>query len=368
MFTTDLALRFDPAYGKITKRWLENPAEFEKAFARAWFKLTHRDMGPRARYLGAEVPAEVLPWQDPVPAVAHKLTGEREEAELKAKILQSGLSTAELIRAAWASASSFRNSDMRGGANGARVRLAPQNGWAVNDPEELKKVITALEKIATDYNSSNENGMKISVADIIVLGGAAAIEDAAKRAGVTVEVPFTAGRGDADQASTNVASFAPLEPKADAFRNYFVEGLHGKSPTAMLVDKAAQLNLTVPEMTVLLGGMRVLGANAGNVAHGQFTNKLGTLSNDFFVNLLDMNTVWTKSEKEEGVYIGTDRTSNAKKWSATPVDLIFGSNSELRALVEVYAFDESKEKFVNDFVAAWSKVMLLDRFDLKHAN
>lgn len=367
MFATDLALRYDESYGKITKRWLEKPKEFEDAFARAWFKLTHRDMGPRARYLGGDVPKEVLAWQDPVPAATHKLTGEQEESALKAKVLSSGLKTAELVRTAWASASSFRNSDMRGGANGARVRLAPQKDWAVNQPAEVQKVVATLEKIATDFNAANKNGMKISLADMIVLAGAAAIEDAAKRGGVEVSVPFTAGRSDVEQASTNTASFAYLEPTADAFRNYYREGQHGKSPTDMLVDRAAQLRLSTPEMTVLIGGMRALGANAGNT-HGQLTDTVGVLNNHFFVNLLDMGTVWSKSAEAEGVYIGTCRKSKKKKYTATPVDLIFGSNSELRALAEVYAFDESKQKFVEDFVGAWVKVMQLDRFDLKHAN
>ena len=367
MFATDLALRYDESYGKITKRWLEKPKEFEDAFARAWFKLTHRDMGPRARYLGADVPKEVLAWQDPVPAATHKLTGEREEGALKAKVLSSGLKTAELVRTAWASASSFRNSDMRGGANGARIRLAPQKDWAVNQPAEVQKVVATLEKIAADFNASNQNGMKISLADMIVLAGAAAIEDAAKRGGIEIEVPFTAGRSDVEQASTNVASFAYLEPKADAFRNYYQEGQHGKSPTDMLVDRAAQLRLSAPEMTVLIGGMRALGANAGNT-HGQLTDTPGVLNNHFFVNLLDMGTVWSKSADAEGVYIGSCRKSKKQKYTATPVDLIFGSNSELRALAEVYAFDESKQKFVEDFVGAWVKVMQLDRFDLKHAN
>lgn len=361
MFTTDLALKKDPEFEKIARRFYENPAEFEEAFASAWFKLTHRDMGPRARYIGPEVPEKELLWQDPVPAVDHELISKADANQLKKKILDSGLSVSELVRTAWASASSYRASDMRGGANGARIRLEPQKNWAVNNPAELGKVLNTLEKIQKEFN---ESGKTVSLADVIVLGGAAAVEKAAKDAGVEVSVPFAPGRADASQEQTDVNSFAFLEPTADGFRNYFGEGNYRK-PTEMLVDKASQLSLTVPEMTVLIGGMRALNANAGGVQHGVFTDKLGTLTNDFFVNLLDMATKWAPSPDKEGLYVGFDRKTEEKKWTATPVDLIFGSNSELRAVAEVYAFDDSKEKFVNDFVAAWVKVMQLDRFDLK---
>lgn len=361
MFTTDLALKKDPEFEKIARRFYENPAEFEEAFASAWFKLTHRDMGPRARYIGPEVPEKELLWQDPVPAVDHELISKADANQLKKKILDSGLSVSELVRTAWASASSYRASDMRGGANGARIRLEPQKNWEVNNPTELSKVLNALEKIQKEFN---ESGKTVSLADVIVLGGAAAVEKAAKDAGVEVSVPFAPGRADASQEQTDVNSFAFLEPTADGFRNYFGEGNYRK-PTEMLVDKASQLSLTVPEMTVLIGGMRALNANAGGVQHGVFTDKPGTLTNDFFVNLLDMAIKWEQSSDEEGLYVGSDRKTEEKKWTATPVDLIFGSNSELRAVAEVYAFDDSKEKFVNDFVAAWVKVMQLDRFDLK---
>ena len=368
MFTTDLALRFDPEYGKITKRWLDNPEEFEDAFARAWFKLTHRDMGPRARYIGKEVPAEVLAWQDPVPAGAEGTLSDTQIATLKKKILKSGLSVPDLVRTAWASAASFRNSDMRGGANGARVLLAPQRDWAVNDPDTVKDVNIALSKIQAAHNKKAKDGATISMADLIVLAGATAIEKAASDGGIEVSVPFVAGRGDASQEETNVASFNALKPEADAFRNYFNAAENTRAPTDMMVDKAAQLSLSVPEMTVLIGGMRALNANTGGSSHGVFTDTPGVLTNDFFVNLLDMGTTWSKSDKDEGLYNGVDRATGAQKWTATPVDLIFGSHAELRAVVEVYAFDESKEKFVNDFIAAWTKVMQLDRFDLKHSN
>jgi catalase-peroxidase len=363
MLTTDLSLKEDPAYREISKRFLENPEEFELAFAKAWFKLTHRDMGPLARYVGAEIPAESLMWQDPIPSVDYKLISEKDVAKLKKEILDSGLSTSELVKAAWASASSFRGSDMRGGANGARVRLAPQKDWAANDPKELAKVLARLEEIQKDFNESARGGKQVSLADLIVLGGAAAIEQAAKKAGHDVEVPFKPGRADATQEQTDVESFAVLEPRADGFRNYFAQGNY-RSPAEMLVDKANLLNLTVPEMTALVGGMRALGANAGGADHGVFTDRPGTLSNDYFVNLLDMSTKWSKSEKAEGIYEGHDRKSGELKWTATPVDLVFGSQAELRAVAEVYAANDGDDKFVNDFVDAWTKVMTLDRFDL----
>ena len=363
MFTTDLALKFDPEYRKIAKRFQENPEEFKLAFAKAWFKLTHRDMGPRARYLGAEVPREDLIWQDPVPKANHPLIDASDAAALKAKILASGLTGPELIRTAWASAASFRGTDMRGGANGARIRLAPQKDWAVNDPAELAKVLQRLEGIQADFNRAQSGGKQVSLADLIVLGGGAAIEQAAKNAGHDVQVPFTPGRMDASQAQTDVASFAVLEPTADGFRNYFGSG-QSRSPAEMLVDKASMLTLTVPEMTVLVGGLRTLNANAGQTAHGVFTARPGTLSNDFFVNLLDMSTKWNKSATAEGIYEGRDRATGKVKWTATPVDLAFGSNSELRAVAEVYAAADGKQKFVQDFVKAWTKVMTLDRFDL----
>ncbi len=362
MFTTDLALKFDPSYREIAKRFQANPKEFELAFAKAWFKLTHRDMGPRARYIGAETPAEVLIWQDPVPAVDHKLVDANDIAQLKSTILASGLTVPELVRTAWASAASFRGTDMRGGANGARIRLAPQKDWGVNNPAELAKVLAKLEKVRTDFNAAQTGGKKVSLADLIVLGGAAAIEKAAKDAGHSVQVPFAPGRTDASQAQTDVESFAVLEPTADGFRNYFGPG-NGRSPTEMLVERADLLTLTVPEMTVLVGGMRALNANAGGAAHGVFTSKPGTLNNDFFVNLLGMSTKWSKSPASEGVYEGRDRTTGELKWTATPVDLIFGSHAELRAIAEVYAENGAQKMFVRDFVAAWDKVMNLDRFD-----
>ena len=363
MFTTDLALKFDPEYRRITSRWLENPEEFELAFAKAWFKLTHRDMGPRARYVGAEIPDEVLLWQDPVPALDHELIDARDIAELKAEILASGLSIPELVRTAWASAATFRGTDMRGGANGARIRLAPQMDWAVNNPAELANVLRTLEAIQEDFNGSQARGKRISLADLIVLGGAAAIEQAADNAGQDVQVPFMPGRTDASQAQTDVSSFAVLEPTADGFRNYFGSG-NSRSPAEMLVERANLLTLTVPEMTVLVGGMRALNANSGQSGYGVFTDRPEALSNDFFVNLLDMSTQWSKSSTSEGVYEGHDRGTGELKWTATPVDLVFGSNSELRAIAEVYAADDAQATFVQDFVDAWTKVMTLDRFDL----
>jgi catalase-peroxidase len=364
MFTTDLALRFDPEYKKITTRFRKNPEEFQLAFAKAWFKLMHRDLGPRARYLGAEVPKEDLIWQDVVPAVDHPLIDANDVSSLKAKVLSAGLSAPELVRAAWASASSFRGTDMRGGANGARLRLAPQKDWAVNDPQELAKVLKALERVQKDFNRSAADGKKVSMADLIVLAGDAAIEQAAKSGGVDLQLPFTPGRTDASSKQTDVASFAALEPAADGFRNWFGKDA-AMSPAEMLVDKANLLTLTVPEMTALVGGMRALNANAGGAAHGVLTSKPGTLSNDFFVNLLDMSTAWSKSASEEGVYEGKDRKTGAAKWTATPVDLAFGSNSELRAVAEVYASAGGQERFVKEFAQAWTKVMNLDRFDLR---
>jgi catalase-peroxidase len=363
MLTTDLALRFDPAYEKISRHFYQHPDHLADAFARAWFKLTHRDMGPIARYLGPLVPKEHLPWQDPIPAVDHPLIGEPDIAALKAKILASGLSVSALVATAWASASTFRGSDKRGGANGARIRLAPQKDWEVNQPAQLAKVLSALEAIQAAFNASASGGKKVSLADLIVLGGNAAIEKAAKAAGHDVTVPFTPGRMDASQDQTDVASFAPLEPLADGFRNY-ARGKQRLSPEEMLVDRAQLLTLTAPEMTVLVGGLRVLGANAGKSTHGVFTPKTETLTNDFFVNLLDMGTEWKPLGGSDGVYEGRDRKTNAAKWTGTRVDLIFGSDAQLRALAEVYACADSKEKFVNDFVAAWTKVMNLDRFDL----
>jgi catalase-peroxidase len=364
MLTTDLSLRFDPAYGEISRRFYENPEEFELAFAKAWFKLTHRDMGPRSRYLGDLAPQEDLIWQDPVPAVDHALVTSQDVAQLKSRILATGLTTQELVRTAWASASTYRGTDMRGGANGARVRLAPQNSWAVNQPAELTKVVSALEGIQRDFNASANGGKRVSVADLIVLGGAAAIEDAARKAGHSIDVPFTPGRTDATQDMTDVTSFAVLEPAADGFRNYIVAG-HPRSPAESLIEKANLLDLTIPEMTVLVGGMRVLDANYQGAAHGVFTDQPGTLSNDYFVNLVDMSTLWAQSSANEGIYEGRDRASGQLKWTATPVDLIFGSNTELRAVAEFYATDDSEQRFVQDFVSAWNKVMELDRFDLK---
>lgn len=364
MFTTDLALKEDPAYRKIAKRFQENPEEFKNAFARAWFKLTHRDMGPRARYIGSDVPDLEFIWQDPVPAVDHDLIDEKDIAKLKKVILKSGLTVPELVRTAWASAASFRASDMRGGANGARVSLEPQKNWEVNNPKELAKVLKHLEKIQKEFNESLSSNKKVSLADLLVLGGAAAIEKATKDAGYSVEVPFAPGRTDASQDQTDVNSFAVLEPTADGFRNYFGKD-NDRSPGDMLVDKASLLDLSVPEMTVLVGGMRSLDANSGQSKHGIFTDHPGMLGNDFFVNLLDMSTKWKKSEKSEGIYEGYDRKTDELKWTATSVDLVFGSNTELRAVAEVYASNDYKEKFVRDFVDAWVKVMRLDRFDLR---
>ncbi|MBA6252691.1 MULTISPECIES: catalase/peroxidase HPI [unclassified Colwellia] len=363
MFTTDIALKEDPEFRKIVERFRAEPEAFEKAFARAWFKLTHRDMGPRARYVGSEVPSEVLTWQDPIPAVNYQMVTKQDIAELKKQITQSGLTTAELVRTAWASASSHRVTDMRGGANGARIKLEPQNSWTVNNPAELNKVLTTLEVIQAKYNKQSAI-RQVSLADLIVLGGTAAIESAAKKAGTTVAVPFMPGRADATQAQTDVKSFNYLAPKADGFRNFYTDESY-LSPTEMLVDKANSLGLNVPEMTVLVGGMRALDANYDGSSFGVFTNTPGVLTNDFFVNLLDMSTVWTKDESTAGVYIGADRASGKVKWQATPVDLIFGSSSELRAIAEVYASDDADKKFINDFIKAWVKVMQLDRFDLK---
>jgi len=366
MLTTDLSLRFDPAYEKISRRFYEHPDQFADAFARAWFKLTHRDMGPIVRYLGPHVPKETLPWQDPIPAVNHPLIGEQDIAALKAKILASGLSISQLVSTAWASASTFRGSDKRGGANGARIRLAPQKDWAVNQPAPLAKVLQTLEGIQKEFNASASGGKKVSLADLIVLGGCAGVEKAAKDGGVNVKVPFTPGRMDASQEHTDVESFEALEPKADGFRNH-VNGKQRVSEAELLVDKAQLLKLTAPEMTVLVGGLRVLGANTGNSKHGVFTKRPETLTNDFFVNLLDMGTVWQPSGESNGsgaVYEGRDRKTNELKWTGTRVDLLFGSHSQLRAFAEVYGAADSKEKFAKDFVAAWTKVMNNDRFDL----
>ncbi|MFM2307010.1 MAG: catalase/peroxidase [Bacteroidota bacterium] len=362
MLTTDLSLRFDPAYEKISRSFLENPDRFADAFARAWFKLTHRDMGPRARYLGAEVPTEELIWQDPVPAVTHKLVDDNDVAFLKGKILSSGLTVSELVSTAWASASTFRGSDKRGGANGARIRLAPQKYWAVNNPSQLAKVLDKLETIQKEFNVA-QSGKAVSLADLIVLGGVAAIEQAAKNAGHDVRVPFTPGRTDASQEQTDVESFAVLEPLADGFRNYQRKGLPVRAEE-LLIDRAQLLTLTAPELTVLLGGMRVLGTNYDNSNHGVFTNRVGSLTNDFFTNLLDVTTEWAATSEAKEVYEGRDRKTGAVKWTGTRADLVFGSNSELRALAEVYASSDAKGKFVADFVAAWTKVMNLDRFDL----
>ena len=366
MLTTDLSLRLDPAYEKVSRRFYEHPDEFADAFARAWFKLTHRDMGPIVRYLGPLVPKEKLIWQDPIPAVDHQLIGEKDIAALRSKILKSGLSISQLVATAWASASTFRGSDKRGGANGARIRLAPQKDWAVNQPAELAKVLKSLEGIQKEFNKSGGK-KKVSLADLIVLGGCAAVEEAAKKAGHKVNVPFTPGRTDASQQQTDVESFTALEPAADGFRNYVNGSKPRLSPEEMLVDKAQLLKLTAPEMTVLVGGLRVLGANAGKSKHGVFTKRSETLTNDFFANLLDMGTQWQPSTESNGsgaVYEGRDRKTNQVKWTASRVDLIFGSHSQLRALAEVYACGDSKEKFVKDFAAAWNKVMNLDRFDL----
>ncbi|HGG64425.1 MAG TPA: catalase-peroxidase, partial [Rhodobacteraceae bacterium] len=363
MTTADMAMRMDPIYGPISRRFHKNPEEFADAFARAWFKLTHRDMGPRARYLGDEVPEEQLIWQDPVPAVDHDLVDDADIADLKGKILASGLSVAELVSTAWASASTFRGSDMRGGANGARIRLEPQKGWEVNNPEQLAKVLTVLEDIQADFNAAQKGNKKVSLADLIVLGGSAAIEQAAKAGGYDVDVPFAPGRMDAAQEQTDVESMSVLEPFADGFRNYL------KKPCAisaeeLLLDKAQLLTLTAPEMTALVGGMRMLGANYDGSDHGVFTDKPGRLGNDYFVNLLDMGTEWVPSEGSTELFEGRDRTSGKVKWTATRVDLVFGANSQLRAVSEVYAQADSEAAFVRDFVAAWTKVMNADRFDL----
>ncbi|MDD3565970.1 MAG: catalase/peroxidase HPI [Methanothrix sp.] len=363
MTTADLSLRFDPIYEPIARRYLENPEEFADAFARAWFKLTHRDMGPRSRYLGPEVPAEELIWQDPVPEVDHELIDAADISALKAKILASGLSISELVSTAWASASTFRGSDKRGGANGARIRLAPQKDWEANEPAQLKMVLQALEEIQKEFNGKEPGGKRVSLADLIVLGGCAAVEEAAKNAGHNVTVPFTPGRTDASQEKTDAASFAVLEPAADGFRNY-LKARYAVSAEELLVDRAQLLTLTAPEMTVLVGGMRVLGANFGGSQHGVFTKRPESLTNDFFVNLLDMRTVWRKAEEDDGVFEGRDRDSDELEWTATRVDLIFGSNSQLRAIAEVYASEDSSEKFLRDFAAAWNKVMNLDRFDV----
>ena len=364
MFTTDLSLRMDPIYAPITKRFLENPQEFADAFAKAWFKLTHRDMGPLSRYLGPLVPKEHQLWQDPVPALDHKLIGEQDIAALKAKILASGLSISDLVTTAWAAASTFRGSDKRGGANGARIRLEPQKNWEVNQPAVLAKVLAKLESIQKDFNSSQSGGKKISLADLIVLAGDVAIQEAANKAGFDVKIPFSPGRTDASQEQTDAHAFAVLEPTADGFRNYHRNNGDPRTAEERLVDRAQLLTLTAPEMTVLIGGLRALNANFGQSKHGVFTSRPGTLTNDFFVNLLDMNTKWQPSSASEGVYEGRDRATGEMKWTGTRVDLVFGSNSQLRAIAEFYACDDSKEAFVKDFVAAWNKVMNLDRYDL----
>ena len=366
MLTTDLALKVDPSYATIAKRFADNPEEYRLAFAKAWFKLTHRDLGPRSRYLGPEVPREDLIWQDPLPPLDHPLVDSKDLDGLKAQILASGLTVPELVRTAWASAATFRGTDMRGGANGARIRLAPQKDWEANCPAELEKVLQRLEGIQQDFNGTKAGGKKVSLADLIVLGGVAAIEQAATKAGITVVVPFTPGRVDATDAQTDAASFAVLEPAADGFRNYY-RGGQRLSPAALLVDRANLLTLSVPEMTALIGGLRVLNANAGGTAHGVFTDRPGTLTNDFFVNLLDMSTKWSKAANSEGLYEGLDRATGNLKWTATPVDLVFGSNSELRAVAEFYAAADGQETFVRDFVKAWARVMTLDRFDLRFA-
>lgn len=363
MFTTDIALKADPDFRKITERFLKSPKEFDMAFAKAWFKLTHRDLGPRSRYVGSDIPEEEFIWQDPVPAAGDKLISNSDAEVLESMILKSGLTIPELVRTAWASASSFRGSDMRGGANGARIALAPQKDWEANNPKELDKVLKALEVVRKDFNKTLEGGKTVSLADTIVIGGNAAVEEAAKKAGHNVEISFKPGRTDASQKQTDVKSFAWLEPTADAFRNYYTDRSYG-NPAEMLVEKADLLTLTAPEMTVLVGGMRSMNANKGQSKHGVLTNKPGTLNNGFFVNLLDMSTQWKKSDKTSGVYNGVDRASGKLKWTATTVDLIFGSNSELRALAETYAANDGKKLFVNDFVTAWTKVMELDRFDL----
>ena len=361
MFTTDLALKMDPAYAEITERWLQNPSEFEDAFARAWFKLTHRDMGPKARYLGPEVPAEDLIWQDPVPAVDHALVGEAEIASIKERLVASGLTVGELVSTAWAAASTYRNSDKRGGANGGRIRLSPQVEWEVNDPDQLRRVLSVLEGIKAELEAA---GTKISMADLVVLGGCAAVESAARAAGVDIVVPFAPGRTDASQEMTDTESFAVLEPKADGFRNFIGKG-HDRKAEHLLVDRAQLLTLSAPEMAVLVGGLRVLGANSAGSTHGVFTDRVGVLSNDFFTNLLDLNTVWSAKAGSDDEFEGRDRASGEVKWTGTRNDLVFGSNSVLRAISDVYGSSDSGEKFVRDFVKAWDKVMNLDRFDLK---
>ena len=366
MLTTDLALRFNPVYEKISRRYYENPDQFADAFARAWFKLTHRDMGPRARYLGPEVPAEELIWQDPIPAVNHKLIDAKDISSIKSKILASSLSIPELVSTAWASASTFRGSDKRGGANGARIRLAPQKDWGANQSEQMAKVLKILEGIQSAFNKAHSDGKKISLADLIVLAGCAGVEQAAKNAGYDVTVPFTPGRMDASQEQTDIISFAVLEPKADGFRN-FQKARYAVSAEELLVDRAQLLTLTAPELTVLVGGMRVMNANFEGSQQGVFTKRPGMLTNDFFVNLLDMGTVWKAESDDADMFEGRDRATGELKWTGTRVDLIFGSNSQLRALAEVYAFSDSQEKFLHDFAAAWNKVMNLDRFDLDRA-
>jgi catalase-peroxidase len=362
MLTTDLALRFDPAYEKISRRFLEHPDQFAQVFARAWFKLTHRDMGPRARYLGPEVPAEELIWQDPIPALNHELIDEQDISALKQKIVASGLTVSQLVSTAWASASTFRGSDKRGGANGARIRLAPQKDWAVNQPEQLARVLQILESIQDEFNSSQRGGKKVSLADLIVLGGAVGVEQGGKNAGIDVTVPFTPGRMDASQSQTDVDSFAPLEPRADGFRNY-QKTRYSVPAEALLIDRAQLLTLTAPEMTVLVGGLRVL--NVGQSKYGVFTYKPEALTNDFFKNLLDMRTEWQAVSDAKETFEGHDRKTGELKWIATRVDLVFGSNSVLRALAEVYGSSDAQEQFLHDFVAAWTKVMNLDRFDLR---
>jgi len=365
MFTTDLALKADPAYREISERFLKNPKEFEDAFARAWFKLTHRDMGPRARYVGNDVPAEVLLWQDPIPEVDHPLIDAKDVAKLKRAILETGLTVPELVRTAWSSAASYRDSDMRGGANGARIRLAPMKDWEANNPEELAEVLQRLEMVQANFNKAQKRGKRVSLADLIVLAGAAAIEKAADDAGYAVSVPFTPGRMDATQAMTDIDSFAHLKPAADGFRNYYNADESYLSPVKAMIDKANLLDLNVPEMTALVGGLRALNANAGGSDHGVFTDRPGVLTTDYFSNLLDMSTTWTPSSEFEGMYVGVDRETGERKWTATPVDLMFGSSSELRAIAEIYASADGGEKFVKDFVTAWSKVMTNDRFDLE---
>jgi len=363
MTTADLSLKMDPIYKPIAKRFMENPDEFADAFARAWFKLTHRDMGPRSRYLGSEVPEEELIWQDPVPAVDHELVDEADIAALKSKVLASGLSIPELVSTAWASAATFRGSDKRGGANGARIRLAPQKDWQVNEPEKLEKVLKKLEEIQTDFNSAQAGNKKISLADLIVLAGCAGVEKAAKNAGLEITVPFAPGRTDASQEQTDTISFSVLEPKADGFRN-FSKTKYAVTTEEMLIDRAQLLGLTAPEMTVLVGGMRVLNANYNSVPHGVLTKNPESLTNDFFVSLLDMGTIWKPTAEDEEIFEGRDRKTGELKWTGTRVDLLFGSNSELRALAEVYASGDAKEKFAHDFIRAWNKVMNADRFDL----